>query len=196
MKKLLLSAAFAIAALAGYAQSGSAPISDPNSNSDRHRGASDCATVLVSLCLENVIEICPPIDVMVAKFDDKDDYNCGEELTDFFGHHTSNFTVTSNRNFNVTIKSSSPNFLYIGPGGGNTTMPCSILKYNLASNGTGGTNATPFTWNPLTVATAPLINNGVHGLFKPFSLKFKADPGWDFAAGSYNLGVILTATQL
>ncbi|QJB33717.1 hypothetical protein HF324_21215 [Chitinophaga oryzae] len=197
MKKLLLSAAFAIAALAGYAQSGSAPVS-PNNNSypNPGPGLSDCATVLVCLELKNIIEICPPIDVMCAKFDCKEDYNCGEELEDFYGHKTSNFTVSSNRDFNVTIKSSSPNFLYVGSGVGNTIMPSTVLKYNLHSNGTGGTNATPMTWNPLTVAAAPLINSGTHGCNKPFSLKFKADPGWDFAAGSYGIGVILTATQL
>ncbi|MBC9912617.1 hypothetical protein [Chitinophaga varians] len=200
MKKLLLSAAFAIAALAGYAQSGSAPVS-PNSSSQTPAPqccgvATDHSVVLVSLELCNVIEICPPLDIMCAKFDSKEDYNCGEELEDFFGHKSANFTVSSNRNFNVTIKSSSPNFLYVGSGTGNTVMPCSILKYNLSSNGTGGTNATPMAWNPLTVAAAPLINNGVHGVDKPFSVKFKADPGWDFAAGTYGLGVILTATQL
>lgn len=200
MKKILLSAAFAVAALAGYAQSGSAPVS-PNSSSkdsDCHGcgNTSDQAVVLVSLELCNIIEICPPIDVMCAKFDSKEDYNSGEELQDFFGHKSANFTVSSNRNFNVTIKSASPNFLYVGSGTGNTVMPSTVLKYNLNSNGTGGTNATPMTWNPLTVAAAPLINNGVHGVNKPFSVKFKADPGWDFAAGTYGLGVILTATQL
>ncbi|WP_147243459.1 hypothetical protein [Chitinophaga flava] len=199
MKKLILSAAFALAAFAGYAQTGAAPTTDNRPGGPgccNFDPACDHAVVLVSLCLENIIEICPPLDILTAKFDSKDDYNDGQELEDFFGHHTSTFSVSSNRNFNVTIKSASPNFLYVGPGGGNTTMPCGTLSYNLASNGTGGTNATPMTWNPLTVAAAPLINNGVHGLNKPFGLKFKADPGWDFAAGSYNLGVILTATQL
>jgi hypothetical protein len=75
-------------------------------------------------------------------------------------------------------------------------MPCSVLQYNLASNGTGGTNATPATWNPISTSSAPLINGGTFGAAKPFSVKMRALPGWSYTGGDYRLGVILTATQL
>ncbi|MFY0255730.1 hypothetical protein ACDQ55_17450 [Chitinophaga sp. 30R24] len=178
MKALFLSAAMAIASMSCFAQ------------------ASDHSNVHIGLLLDNVIEIDPPADAMGAYFHTGFDYTNGLELTDIHGGHTSDFFVSSNRNFNVTIKSASPNFLYIGFGTGNTVMPCSVLQYNLFTNGTGGTNATPAPWNTLTVAAAPLINNGVYGPHKPFSLRFRADPGWSYSAGLYGIDVVLTATQL
>ncbi|WP_341836125.1 hypothetical protein WJU16_25230 [Chitinophaga pollutisoli] len=191
MKRIVLSGVLALTSVIAFAQTQNAAPPPPGP-----APASDHSTVLVGLKLENVISLVPPLDLMGAKFSSGHDYNEGEILEDLHGNHTSDFKVSSNRNFNVTIKSSAPNFSYTGPGMSNNVMPCGALKYNLFSNGTGGTNATPSAWNPLTVAAAPLITNGTYGKDKPFSLKFKADPGWDYTGGAYALGVILTATQL
>ncbi len=178
MKALFLSAAIALASMSCFAQ------------------ASDHATVHVGLLLTNVIDIDPPVQAMGAIFDDAHDYWHGEDLRDIHGHLDADFHVSSNRNFNVTIKSASATFAYLGTGTGNNVMPCSVLKYHLQSNLTGGTNGTPFFWNALTVAPAPLINNGHAGGNKQFSVRFRAEPGWSYTGGLYGLDVILTATQL
>ncbi|MFB6457816.1 hypothetical protein ACE38W_21275 [Chitinophaga sp. Hz27] len=178
MKKLLLSAALAMASMGVFAQ------------------ASDQSAVHVELLLANVIEINPPVEIMGAAFLSGHDYNTGEDLRDIHGHTTSDFTVSSNKNFNVTINSASPNFSYLGPATSGNVMPCGTLKYNLAFNGTGGTDATPFFWNALTTAPAPLINNGTSGAFRPFGLKFRSEPGWSYAGGLYRINVLVTATQL
>lgn len=158
----------------------------------------DHSTVLAKVQLENIISLVPPIDFMGATFNSTMDYAdpAGMELKDVWGNHTSPFIVSSNRNFNVTIKAGSANFLYFGTGSGNNIMPCGVLSYNLASNGTGGTNATPSTWNALTTSDAPLINGGTFGSYRPFSLKLKAKPGFDYVEGLYTIDVVLTATQL
>ncbi|MCE2703836.1 MAG: hypothetical protein LW624_00010 [Terrimonas sp.] len=88
------------------------------------------------------------------------------------------------------------NFAYLGSGSGNNVMPCSVLQYSLVSNGTGGTNATPSTWNGLSTSTAPLITGGTYGAARPFGLKLRAKPGWSYTGGTYFLDVIVTATQL
>ena len=157
----------------------------------------DQAIVIAKLKLENVISIVPPIDFMEATFNSTFDYDnpFGLELKDVWGNHTSPFVVSSNRNFNVTIQAGSASFLYIGPSITNNNMPCSVLSYNLASNGTGGSNGTSSTWVTLDDESAPLINGGTPGPHKPFALKFKAKPGWEFAAGTYVLDVVVTACQ-
>ncbi|HVI46114.1 MAG TPA: hypothetical protein VM802_14660 [Chitinophaga sp.] len=189
MKKLLLSAAVALAAVSGYAQTSTSPTNAAALPSDR-------SNVAVSMCLSNIIELNPPRDQMGAIFNKSSDYNNGEELKDPTGNPSSDFTVSSNRNFNITINAAAPNFSYTGSGTGNNVMPCTVLSYNLASNNTGGTDGTSSPWTPLTIAPAPLINNGTYGAAKTFAVKLKAEPGWNFTGGSYAVGVILTATQL
>lgn len=160
--------------------------------------ASDASIILARLDLDNVIFMVPQIDFLQAEFDDAGDYlsPTGMVLEDLFGNQTSPFLVFSNRNFNVAIRAATSQFIYTGSGTGNNVMPCSVLQYSLASNGTGGTNATPSTWNPLSTSSAPLINGGTLGAAKPFSVKMRAAPGWSYTSGNYGLGVILTATQL
>lgn len=160
--------------------------------------ASDASVILTKLDLENVIFMIPQVDFLEADFNDAGDYlsPTGVLLEDLFGNQTSPFLVFSNRNFNVAIRAATSQFIYTGSGTGNNVMPCSVLQYNLASNGTGGTNATPATWNPISTSSAPLITGGVYGAAKPFSVRMRALPGWSYTGGDYRLGVILTATQL
>ena len=160
--------------------------------------ASDASVILAKLDLDNVIFMIPQIDFLEADFDDAGDYlsPTGRILEDIFGNQTSPFLVYSNRNFNVAIRSATANFSYVGSGTGNNVMPCSVLQYNLATNGTGGVNATPSMWNSLSTTATPLITGGTFGPAKPFSVKMRAIPGWSYTGGDYLLSVILTATQL
>lgn len=159
---------------------------------------SDASVILSKLTLDNVILVIPPADFVQAHFSNAMDYlnPSGLVLEDIWGHEASGFLVFSNRNFNVAIKSATPNFAYMGTGTGNNVMPCNVLEYNLASNGTGGTNVTPLLWNDLTIANAPVINGGTFGAGRPFSLKLRAKPGFNYTGGIYMLNVIVTATQI
>jgi hypothetical protein len=158
----------------------------------------DASVIISRLQLDNVILLIPPVDFVQAHFDDAGDYlnPSGRVLEDIFGNETTPFLVFSNRNFNVAIKSATANFAYLGSGSGNNVMPCSVLQYSLVSNGTGGTNATPSTWNSLSTSTAPVITGGTYGAARPFGLKLRALPGWSYTGGTYFLDVIVTATQL
>lgn len=158
---------------------------------------SDHSTILSKVQLDNIIYMVPSVDLMATHFSTVGDYldPAGLVLQDLWGNNTSPFLVFSNRNFNVTIKSGASNFSYIGPGTGNNVMPCGVLSYNLFSNATGGANSTPSTWNALSTADAPLITGGTYGPARPFSIKLKATPGWNYTGGTYMIDVILTATQ-
>ncbi|WP_291910542.1 hypothetical protein [Chitinophaga sp. CB10] len=178
MKALFLSAAIALASMSCFAQ------------------ASDHSTVHVGLVLSNIIQINPPVDGMGAIFNSASDYTNGEDLVDIWGNPTSDFSVYSNRNFNVTIKAASATFSYFNPlSPTNPNMPCSILKYRCSANSTGGTNNAP-SFTALSTSNAPLISGGTAGANKQFSVRFKADPGWSYGGGLYGLDVVLTATQL
>jgi hypothetical protein len=158
----------------------------------------DASVIVSKLTLDNVILMIPPVDFAQAHFDNAGDYlnPNGLILEDIWGNEASGFLVFSNRNFNVAIKSATPNFAYLGSGTGNNVMPCSVLEYNLASNGTGGTNATPAMWNDLSTTAAPVINGGTYGAARPFTLKLRARPGFNYTGGVYILDVIVTATQI
>lgn len=159
---------------------------------------SDASVITARLQLDNVIMLIPPTDFVEAHFSDAVDYlnPSGLVLEDISGNDSTPFLVYSNRNFNVAIKSATPMFSYVGTGTGNSVMPCSVLEYNLSSNGTGGTNSTPSLWNVLSVTSAPVITGGTSGAARPFALRLRAKPGWSYTAGAYTLGVIVTATQL
>ena len=155
----------------------------------------DHSVIVTKLHLENVIYMQPSIDLMLGSFTDRFDYTDpnGRELQDLWGNGTSPFKVSSNRNFNVTIKAGMSNFIYVGTGTGNNIMPCGVLGFNVSSNGTGGTPTAG--WNDLTTTDAPVIIGGEYGYEKPFALKFRAIPGWNYTGGTYMMDVILTATQ-
>jgi hypothetical protein len=108
-------------------------------------------------------------------------------------------TVKSNRIFVVTIKTNTANFSYSGSVTPAPTMPVSgILTIMIPSNSTGGTIASPFsssTYASLSSTAQNLINSGANGASQSFTVKYKATPGYDYGAGSYNVDVVYTATQ-
>ena len=160
--------------------------------------STDASVIISRLQLDNVILLIPPADFVQARFQNALDYlnPSGQVLEDIYGNSSTPFLVFSNRNFNVAIRSATPTFSYMGTGTGNNVMPCTVLEYSLSSNGTGGTNATPMMWNDLSTSSAPVITGGTFGGARPFSLKLRAKPGWNYTGGAYTLGVIVTATQL
>lgn len=105
--------------------------------------------------------------------------------------------VKSNKKFHVWAKASSNRFTYSG----NTTpaprMNVNKLKIKVVSNNTGGTvpNAVNNKYKNMRKGNRKLINNGTPGGDNTFAVQYKADPGYEFPAGTYTVDVIYTATQ-
>lgn len=90
------------------------------------------------------------------------------------------FQVRSNRPWAVTVKAAAATFS--GPTG--NAMPADKLGIRL----TGGT-----TFTQLATTNASLTT-GARGT-QSFTVDYRANPGFDYDAGTYTLGVVYTATQ-
>ncbi len=77
-------------------------------------------------------------------------------------------------------------------------MVYNTLSTMVTANSTGGTVPLPFSTSSyynLTSVAANIITNGNNGADQRFSVKYKADPGFSFPAGTYTVDVVYTATQ-
>lgn len=92
-------------------------------------------------------------------------------------------SVQSNRNYNVTVKSSSANFSSTAA----TTMPVNNVLYVKESNQTTFTN--------LSTTDQTLLSNQTKGT-ATINVDYKATPGLNYDAGTYTATVVYTATQL
>lgn len=106
--------------------------------------------------------------------------------------------VRSNKKFMVRAKTSSDKFTYSG-----NTNPAPQMKVQnnlfikVVTNNTGGTvpNAVNNQYKSLKKSNRKLINKGTPGGNNTFAVQYKADPGFEFPAGTYTVDVIYTATQ-
>lgn len=106
--------------------------------------------------------------------------------------------VRSNKDFNIFAKTTSNEFTYSG-----NTTPAPTMKVNkvlsikVVSNNTGGNvpGAVNNKYKNLRKGNRKLINKGTAGGNNTFSVQYKADPGFEFPAGTYTVDVIYTATQ-
>ncbi|MBN9484085.1 MAG: hypothetical protein J0H46_12070 [Bacteroidetes bacterium] len=182
MKKLIAIAAILTSAYAANAQ------------------VSSTATQTVNLNLSNAIELtftgsgnANGADVNLA-FNTVNDYANGVTSG------AQELKVRSNKNFSVTVKTSSANFSYTGSTTPAPTMPVSgVLALKVSANGTSGTVATPFSttaYAGLTSSNQNLITNGSRGGNQTFSVMYQATPGFSYPAGTYTTDVVYTATQL
>ena len=106
--------------------------------------------------------------------------------------------VQSNKIFNVTINTTSPNFTYTGTTTPTPVMPVSgVLAAQITANATGGTVATAFNgaYASLTSAAQALISTCSNGGNQTFSIQYKTTPGFAYPAGTYTASVLFTATQ-
>lgn len=108
------------------------------------------------------------------------------------------FKVSSNQKFVVSVKTDANNFSYTGSTIPAPIMPVSTLSLALFSNNTGG-NIAPQVGsnNYVALSNSPqdiLIdcNNGAN---QTFAVNYKANPGNNYPAGTYTVGVVYTATQ-
>ncbi|MBN8672176.1 MAG: hypothetical protein J0L80_15945 [Chitinophagales bacterium] len=182
MKKVIAIAAMAIVGFSAKAQN-----------------ASSTATQTVNLNLSNAIELtftgnnsATGATVNLA-FNTVNDYANGVESA------TQELKVRSNKKFGVTVKTSGASFTYTGTTTPAPVMPVSVLGLKVIANGTGGTIASPFSTTAYTAMSntaANLISNGVNGGNQTFSVKYEAEPGFAYPAGTYTTDVVYTATQL
>jgi hypothetical protein len=107
--------------------------------------------------------------------------------------------VRSNKNFGVTVKTSTTYFNVTNNGVTTvSTMPANVLGIMVTANATGGTIGTGFSasaYNSLSATAANLINNASFGGNQTFSVQYKATPGFAYPAGTYTTDVVYTATQ-
>lgn len=107
--------------------------------------------------------------------------------------------VRSNKKFRVQAKASASRFSYSGSTSPAPQMSISnILFLKVSDNATGGSVGSSFNNKFRTMSTSnqTLINNATPGGNKTFNVKYKANPGYNFPAGTYSVNVIYTATQL
>jgi hypothetical protein len=106
--------------------------------------------------------------------------------------------VRSNKNFKVAVKSNAANFTYTGTTTPAPTMAVAdVLNVEVTANSTGGTIANSFSsYQDVPTTATDLLTNCTKGGNQTFSVKYKAEPGFDFPAGNYAVDVVYTATQL
>jgi len=130
-------------------------------------------------------------EVVTLPFDNVNDYANGVESAPI------EMRIRSNKKFYVSAKTSSNRFTYRGPESKDPKMNVNKLKIKVVSNNTGGKvpNAVNNKYSNMSKSNKKLINDGTPGSDNVFAVQYKADPGFEFPAGTYSVEVIYTATQ-
>ena len=139
--------------------------------------ASSTASQTVQLALSNALEITFTGNgsatgaTATLPFTTVNDYANGVESA------AQEIKFRSNKNFNVTVKTTTANFSVMNNGvTTSSTMPASA-------------------YNSLSATAANLITNASNGGNQTFAVKYKATPGFAYPAGTYATDVVFTATQ-
>lgn len=107
--------------------------------------------------------------------------------------------VRSNKAFNVFVKTNAENFTYTGGATPTPVMPVAgVLNLVVISDNTGGIIPGPYStssYYTLRDFNIELIQGGTAGADQKFTVKYKATPGFTYPAGTYDVGVVYTATQ-
>ena len=183
VKKLFLSLTLLSFQIASFAQS----------------NATGTATQSVNLALSNALEIkfnsnnSTTGPTVTLPFNSITDFQNGVISSDI------DMYVRSNKNFTVTVNSSSNQFTYSGSATQNTNMTVSsVLGIMVTSNNTGGSIGNQFSsssYNNISSNSKTLFQNCTYGGNQNFTIKYKATPGFNSPSGTYSTDVIYTATQ-
>lgn len=131
-------------------------------------------------------------NIVSLVFDDVNDYVNGVESPE------QGMRVRANVKFDVSVDISSSNFSYTGPANSGNVMPVSnVLRLKVTQNNTGGNITGGFgnNFQQLTTNDKKIINNADAGGDRTFAVKYRATPGFAYAAGTYTVDVIYTATE-
>jgi len=89
--------------------------------------------------------------------------------------------VRSNKNFAVSVKTSSAHFTYSGSVSPAPTMPANVLKLKVSNNATGGSIVSPFnSFGSLSASSQSALTNCTQGSNNTFKVQYKATPGFDY----------------
>lgn len=179
-KALLLSTIVLYCSYTGYAQN-----------------ATETAQQTVNLALAGVMEITfSDINSQTGNtvgliFADMDDYINGVESAD------QTLKVRSNKDFDVRVEAGSATFTYSGNAVANNNMAVGdVLKMKVVSNNTGGNITSGFSnYKKITYNDKKIINNADAGDNQTFAVRYKATPGYEYAAGTYSVDIIFTLTE-
>jgi len=132
----------------------------------------------VSLRLENAIEITITRGQNVSiNFNNSSDYQNGVTT-----NNVATLRVRSSASYNVTVKSASTHFVSNSA----TNMPVSgILSVRVFPQG---------QFMGISTVDAILLSNQTKGISN-FNLSYRANPGFNYDAGTYTANIIYTATQ-
>lgn len=155
------------------------------------------ATQSANLVMSNAIDVtfnsngASEGDVVNLAFNNVNDYANGVESTPI------ELKVRSNKKFHVWAKASSNRFSYSGPESQDPKMKVNKLQIKVVSNNTGGSvpNGVNNKYSNMSKSNKKLINNGTAGGDNTFAIQYKANPGYEFPAGTYSVDIIYTATQ-
>ncbi|SOE20477.1 hypothetical protein SAMN06298216_0967 [Spirosomataceae bacterium TFI 002] len=144
-------------------------------------GFSQQVTHTVTIDLANVLEVTEGTTAsQTLAFDAIADYEDG-----VVSESASTFTFSSNLDWTVNVKAASALFAYTGDASGATTeMPASVLEVS--------PDGTAFIALSTTDQT---FETGTAGADKIVGATYKADPGYAYAEGSYEIDVQYTITQ-
>ncbi|MBS1774319.1 MAG: hypothetical protein JST82_15790 [Bacteroidetes bacterium] len=100
-------------------------------------------------------------------------------------------------NFDISVQSSSTNFTYTGSATSQNVMQVSdVLAIEVTSNNTGGSVANGFgSYQSINGASKKMISAGQAGV-RTFSFKYKATPGFNYAAGTYTTSIVYTISKI
>ena len=130
-------------------------------------------------------------DMVILAFEDVNDYANGVESDKV------QLRIRSNKKFHVWAKAGSNRFTYSG-NSDDPKMNVNKLKIKVVNNNTGGKVASSVNnkYANMSKSNKKLINNGTPGGDNTFAVQYKADPGYEFPAGTYSVNIVYTTTQL
>lgn len=103
----------------------------------------------------------------------------------------------SNANFDVSVQASSNAFTYTGAATSGTNMPVKdVLSVIITDNNTGGDVTNGYNnYQSVNGTTGKrVIGNGQIGT-SSFGFKYKANPGFNYPAGTYTTDILYTITK-
>lgn len=162
-------------------------------NTQAQQNASGDAQQKLELGLSNAAEISfvNSNNIINLEFNTTEDYANGVES----GEQT--LKVRSNKDFDIRVKANTARFSYSGSVSPAPKMSVnSVLSMKITVNNTGGSVTSGFSnYKNLSSGNQRIIKDGEAGGNQTFNIKYKANPGFSFPAGTYTVDIVYTVTQ-
>jgi hypothetical protein len=107
-------------------------------------------------------------------------------------------TLQGTADFDISVQASATTFTYTGSATSDNSMPVAdVLQIKVTANNTGGTISSGFgTYQSVDgLNSKKLIGQGLSGV-RSFKFRYKASPGFNYAAGIYTTDIVYTLTTL